>query len=156
MLRGAFVNADGGVSVVTPDPGGRLKSETELEHLTRVMPQALFNAGVPNATWRPVQDLPSKKLREAWSLIFDGLVIDMPKAKEAVLKRLRKKRDVELAATDAEFVRLTELDDKPELAKLKKKRKDLRDKAFNVGNKTVKELEAMLDDAEITNGNRLQ
>jgi hypothetical protein len=133
--------ADGGVSVVAPvvsvdDP----ETMTEAEAVARalaLLPPETTGPAVIDAVELP-QD-PS--FREAWRLsvpVADGeaeeaagvrgrIIIDMERAREIHMDRIRRARDVELAKLDIDFMRAIEIGDLDEQAEIALHKQRLRD-----------------------------
>lgn len=70
-------------------------------------------------------DIPSDRtFRDAW---VPGLTVDMPKARDIHMGRIRSARDVELAKQDLEYIKADERGDAAEKARVATRKQALRD-----------------------------
>lgn len=138
--RIVYARPDGGVAVVAPvisldDP----ETMTEEEAIARAL--ALLPQDATPAQIIDVIDLPQDlSFREAWQLtatddaeaggptIGGGRIfIDMERAREIHMDRIRRARDVELAKLDIDFMRAIEAGDLDEQAEIALHKQRLRD-----------------------------
>ena len=67
-----------------------------------------------------------REFRNAWSLGGDALQVDMPRARQIHLERLRKARDQELDKKDKDFTRAHGKKNQPEQDRIEAERENLR------------------------------
>lgn len=70
-------------------------------------------------------DLTDRTFRDAWDVVGGAVVVDLPKARDVHMERIREARDAELEASDVEMTRALENGD--DITALKAKRQALRD-----------------------------
>lgn len=123
MYRVFVVKTENGVTVMWPTSAVPEGMSIEEFALT-VVPEG--------SDWRAIKplELPnSREFRNAWVDVTPEpqIDIDLAKAKEIQLERLRAARNAELAATDGLLARALEQNNAAELEKLRVKRQALRD-----------------------------
>lgn len=125
MIVMKMVDDGNGGMAERPEPRGPM-SDQEYEDF-------IFKKGVPVDAVNPRKitdaDVPaSREFRNAWcdKTVATSIDIDLVKAKEIQLAKLRKVRDAELAATDGLYTRALEKNDAAAIAELKAKREALR------------------------------
>lgn len=107
--------SDGGVSVMnTDDPSAAIPKWEAITGLTAVR-HAEGTA------------LPDRTFRAAWKLSGSALAVDMPKARELHIERLRALREPLLAASDIEFIRAIEANDRDKQIEVAARKQALRD-----------------------------
>lgn len=122
---------DGGLSVIIPAPKealekvlGTLSPEEYAAHvLEKSVPEDAINI-------REVEDIDipeDREFRNAWEVDADQIVINLIKAKDINLGRLRKERDGLLDAYDKLLARAIERGTEQEVSNLKTKKQQLRD-----------------------------
>ena len=73
-------------------------------------------------------DVPvSREFRSAWVIEGDRIVVDMPKARDIHMERIRMSRDAPLAALDIKFMRAVEMRDDAKTAEIAAQKAVLRD-----------------------------
>jgi len=101
-----YERPDGGLSVIIP-AAPRLKSETEAEYLERIARRSIPDAEFSIAKIKIVDETEidtDRTFRDQWK--FDakkGQIVDMPKAREIHMERIRNARPAEFAELDSEF-----------------------------------------------------
>lgn len=120
-----YKRPDGGVSVIIPCIEAINFNETEEAFLLRIA-----SKDVPQGCeWRivDVSEIPSDRtFRGAWE-DSDGIKVNMTKARQIHMNRLRDKRKPKLEALDKEQLRGLEDNDAVKLDEIKAKKKSLRD-----------------------------
>lgn len=124
--RIVFTRADGCVSIVVPAPKARRAGESEEDFLSRVAARAV-PAGTADAAVCDLADIPADRTyRGAWKLAGDGLDVDMPKAREIHMGRIRAARDAELLRLDIPQQRALVAKDDAEVRRLEAEKQALR------------------------------
>ena len=130
-----FQHASGNMAVLVPMLN-RVKGETTEERKARydvIDLDALAEKDIPDGI--PFEicdslDLPKgREFRGAWinHPTKPGLKVDIPKARDIHMDRIRKARDKKLAESDVAITRAMEDENQPEIAKLRAERTVLRD-----------------------------
>jgi|TARA_R110000823_G_scaffold263058_1_gene383578 hypothetical protein len=145
-------DTDGNVTVCQPSPDARLVttengvvpfyksgairklppddipwSETEDEFVARIRAKDV-PADAPNVTIVEDSDLPGRKFRNAWKQDAEGKPqVDMPKARDLHMDRIRVIRNEELQKEDINFQRAIEADDASAKTAVATKKQALRD-----------------------------
>lgn len=135
-MLGIIKHNDGTVSIVAFNVSFGNDNAAKLAHL-----QTLSKDGDIVDLISPEQ-LPDRYFREAWN---HDLGIDLPKARNVHLDRLRKERDEKLQASDAKILVAKEQGDVQKEDTLKVKRQALRD----MPTVAAPALEALTDPAQI-------
>jgi len=135
------------VCVVTPAPQFISSFDgTEEEALA-----AVFSKSIPDdathAVWADTTDLPNRVFRNAWKQDAEGKpTVDMPKARDLHMDKIRVVRNEELAKEDINFQRAIEADDASAKTAVATKKQALRDlpATFDLsGADTDEELDAL-------------
>ena len=135
------------VSVVTPAPQFISSFDgTEEEALA-----AVFSKSIPDdatdAVWADTTDLPNRVFRNAWKQEVEGKPeVDMPKARDLHMDKIRVVRNEELQKEDINFQKALEADDASVKAAVATKKQTLRDlpATFDLsGAGTADELDAL-------------
>lgn len=156
VQRIVYTRPDGGVAVVAPvisrDDPETMTVEEAVARALALLPAEAMEPGVIDAAEMP-QD-PS--FREAWRLepadggveesagVGGRIIIDMERAREIHMNRIRRARDTELAKLDIDFIRAIEIGDLDEQAEIALHKQRLRDtpQTFDLsGYATPEELE---------------
>jgi len=164
-------DTDGNVTVCQPSPDARLVitdngnvpfyksgdikrlppddipwAETEDEFVQRIREKDV-PADAPNVTIVELEDLPGRKFRNAWKQDAEGKpTVDMPKARNLHMDRIRVIRNEELQKEDINFQRAIEADDASAKTSVATKKQTLRDlpATFDLsGADTDEELDAL-------------
>lgn len=92
-----FTRADGGVSVISPNPYIDIQ-----QHINELIAKGDIDpVDIPQIV--NISDMPSDKtLRDAWTISGGGCVVDMAKGKEIAHAKRRAKRSAEFATLDVE------------------------------------------------------
>ena len=142
--RIVYTRPDGGLSVVVPSP--HAVGDHEMAAL-----DVLLGTDVPavatSVSIVDVSDLPtSRAFREAWECQGFAVAVNMPKAREIHMVRIRASRDRALTRLDGEFQRALEADDKTRQREVAGQKQTLRDlpQTFDLsGAETPEALEAL-------------
>lgn len=130
-----FTRADGGLSVFAAAPDTRLDGETEEECLVRLMPMVVpADAAAPRIV--DIGDLPSGTgFRDAWRDNGVSVQVDMERAREMHMDRIRKSRDTALKALDIDYMRTLEQGDTAAQQAIASEKQRLRDipETFDLG-----------------------
>ncbi len=127
MKRIVYETSEGGVGIITPAPGARMKGESERDFVERIRKKRV-PAG---ARWKVIEERAypaDREFRDAW--VFDaekGIGVDLAKAGEILMARLRLRRDEALAALDVPFMRAVEAADAAEQKRVAAEKQKLRD-----------------------------
>ena len=124
-LRIAWIMPDGNLGIYQPGEALRQPGDTDAQLCERAIqfkgmdarPHKIFNAG----------ELPKKTFRDAWTFDGQAITIDLPKAREIVMTRVRDERNRRLTESDAEKARLDDVGTEKEKKDAKDKRQKLRD-----------------------------
>lgn len=111
---------DGGVSIIVLAEG-TTKERGE---------QDAIKQGLTNFRWMPLENLPTdREFRDAWCDVTNGLSIDMDlsKAKDIQISRLRLKRDELLKKYDGLGFQAMDIGDNDKLSEVRTKKQELRD-----------------------------
>lgn len=130
MKRIVYTRPDGGVSIVIPAPQAQRADETEADFLTRV--RAAIPQDARDVTICEDTDIPADRtFRNAWTLDparpKTPVGVDMPKARDIHMTRIREARAPEFARLDGEWMRATGQNDAAEAARIEAERQTLRD-----------------------------
>lgn len=120
-----FTKPDGGLARMMPAPAMRLPEETDEVFLSRIAQRDV----PPGQAWRVVESAQMPVLFPD-DVVFDlqqNVVVDMSKARQTHLNRVRMSRDKALAALDVEVMRALESDNTVALQVLAQKKQTLRD-----------------------------
>lgn len=92
-----FTRADGGVSIITPNPYIDIQ-----QHIDELIAKGDIDpVDVPQIV--NIADMPSdRKFRDAWTISGNKCVVDMAKGKEIAHAKRREKRSAEFAPLDTE------------------------------------------------------
>jgi hypothetical protein len=92
-----FTRADGGVSIITPNPYVDIQ-----QHIDELIAKGDIDpVDVPQIV--NIADMPSDRtFRDAWTISDNKCVVDMAKGKEIAHAKRREKRSAEFAPLDAE------------------------------------------------------
>ena len=124
-LRIAWIMPDGNLGIYQPGDALRQPGDTDAQLCERAIqykgmdarPHKIFNAN----------EFPKKTFRDAWTFDGQAITIDLPKAREIVLARVRDERNRRLVEADAEKARLDDVGTEKEKKDAKDKRQALRD-----------------------------
>lgn len=124
---------DGGISILSVSSKedierilGPISDEEYTKHvLEKSVPKGAINPRVIDDNGIPE----SREFRDAWSDVTPEAVIDidLSKAKDIQLKKLRDERDKELLKTDTDYLAAVANDDAVSFSSIKEKKKKLRD-----------------------------
>jgi hypothetical protein len=123
MMKLVIKRADGGVAICdNPNDPDRVFNNF-VEQAKLAYPQWL------PATFELIEvDLPTDRaFRDAWTFNGGAVEVDMPKARDIHMKRIRGRRNKKLKDSDIEMMIATEKNDAPAVAALKLMRQRLRD-----------------------------
>jgi len=134
MKRIVYTRPDGGISVLTPAESARLSGESDDSFLARIqakdVPLDAINPRLVDAN-----EIPNDRtFRNAWS---SDLNVDMPKARDIHMGRIRAARNIELTRLDIETMKGLNVQDE------KQKLRDI-PQTFSLSDaKTAEELKAL-------------
>ena len=141
-----YARADGGVSIISPDPADQRLGESEWAWLDRTGTRAIRRyypgdrsdpafAWLQAGTWAADQprqvidstELPSERFRDCWVQGTSAVEVNLSAARDQILREVRRERDLRLRASDGERHRLQEMGTEIERAQLAVYRQQLRD-----------------------------
>lgn len=151
MKRIAYINDEGGVSVVVPAPKllDEYRRVTGNEKATEDDALAWVKAkdAPPGAIEVEAADLPDRdEFRPAWTIAVGAVTHDLAKCRAIHMARIREARDALLAAKDIEHMRADEAGDVTAKARVAGEKQALRDLPATTdlaAAKTVAELKAI-------------
>ena len=123
-----------GVIVIHPAPKARRPGEDDASFHARVFAQTLAKnpsmQGLASLALT-VEQLPSRRFRNAWRLVAGQVVEDLPTCRAIRLTEIRRDRDARLLASDGPYTRALERGE--DLTALKAYRQGLRDVPQSAG-----------------------
>ena len=127
-----YTRPDGEISICHPlisrdDPPGFTIEDAVARALSKDVPSTAINVAVIEKSALPAD----RSFRAAWRQRAQGVIIDIAKARDVHLVRLRAERDAKLSVTDGLMARATERGDAAERSKLAAQRQALRDMPAN-------------------------
>ena len=146
-----FERADGGMTVRRPYIGNQRDDETEEQFFARHVgyaksprpsfdkdgnpivlppkavstPIVVEEAKIPHS--RAFPNVAARKYRNAWKLNDTGATVDMAKARDIHMDRIREVRNTELIVVDNDLKKAEDAGDGPEIARIRARRQTLRD-----------------------------
>ena len=128
MRKIVFTRPDGGVSVIHPnlnthgEPEGFTEADAEQRAWDKLPANAL------NPRWVNESDVPTDRtFRDAWTDTTSELDIDMAKARQIHLDRIRIKRNAELSKLDVQATKAQDIGDAEALTQIRVRKQELRD-----------------------------
>jgi len=122
-MRIAIERADGGVSIMHIPEGADPAAEVEKWQTTMLPGEAAVG-------WHEISDndIPTDRtFRSAWKISDKAIAVDMDKARDIQMDRIRSARDAELAALDLPSLRAIEAGDDAKSAEIASQKQALRD-----------------------------
>jgi hypothetical protein len=145
MKKIIYANLDGSVSIVGPAPISDLRKMERFKDMTQAEYEAhVWERSVPsnaiNPQWTDENKIPKDRyFRNAWKQSGKTVIVDMAKAKEVHMEKIRKARNAKLAKLDIETMKGNDVQ------KEKQALRDLPD-TFDLTAKTPEELKALWPD----------
>jgi hypothetical protein len=108
MNRIVYSRPDGGVSVIVPAPNYRLAGESDEKFIARIMAKDVPTDATDVAVCDEADIPTDRTFRNAWERGGKSVVVNMPKAREIHMARIRARRNELLDASDKELARAQE------------------------------------------------
>ena len=128
MRKIIFTNLDGGLAVVSPvvNTFGEAEGFTEADAEKRAWDTLPSDA--INPKWCDESEIPTDRtFRAAWVNTDSKLTIDMAKARNIHLQRIRIKRNTELSKLDVQATKAQDIGDAETLVQIRARKQELRD-----------------------------
>lgn len=126
-----YTNADGGVSIVVPNPHAQRDGESDADFLARLAAREIANGAAASAAdFAVVEGDPrpsSRAFRNAWKWDGAAIKVNMPAARGIHMDRIREIRNARLDALDKDWSRAKGQKKEAEADAVEAKRQKLRD-----------------------------